>query len=189
MYDLSVRPPKPEGHDYHRCKDCEPCRTLRLWMKARNDDRRRKEDRVCIVDGCGKSASGASSYCGAHGGRRWKLGDVGSPDSRTNDGHARRYQTAHNQLRLKRGSASVHACVDCGMTADDWSLKVDAKTRLIEPAGTDRAGLAFSPDADDYEPRCRSCHATYDGWGRTDALRDQRDRFAVSSEIRDAEES
>lgn len=157
---MTERPGKPEGHDYHRCR-CEPCNTLRSWMKRQYDAKRRAARRLCAVDGCGKPASGALTYCGAHHGRRSRTGVVGSATSRTNDGHARHYQTAHNQIRLQRGAASTHLCVDCAAPAADWSLKHDSKQRIVALDGT-RAGLAFSPDPTDYEPRCKPCHVTYD---------------------------
>ena len=157
---MTSRPPKPDGHDYHRCR-CEPCNELRRWMKRQYDDRRRAEVRICAVDGCEKRASGSLTYCGAHHGRKSRIGSFGEVATRTNDGHAKHYQTAHNQLRQRRGPASDYPCVDCGQCADDWSLKHDCQHRVVHPSGR-RAGLAFSADPFDYEPRCRHCHVTYD---------------------------
>ena len=60
------------------------------------------------------------------------------------------YSARHQRLHAARGSASAHRCIDCSAQALDWS----------QTHGT--TGL----DVDhDYEPRCRSCHATYDGAG------------------------
>lgn len=76
----------------------------------------------------------------------------------------------------------MHACVDCGSPATDWSLRADAKIQ-IEQHGPKR-GLAFSSDPLDYDPRCHPCHARYDDWGGRDRRRDSAGRFVVSTTLR-----
>ena len=51
----------------------------------------------------------------------------------------------------------MHACVDCGQPALDWSLRHDAYPTYEDSDG--RYALQVSS----YEPRCRSCHTRYDG--------------------------
>jgi len=70
------------------------------------------------------------------------------------------YYTAHDRVKVKRGSASKQQCVDCEAPAEDWSLRKDAKKMRFGHAG--KYTLAFSPDPMEYEPRCKVCHAKYD---------------------------
>lgn len=74
------------------------------------------------------------------------------------------YYTAHDRVKVARGSASRQACVDCGGKAEDWSLRRDASKMRFGHAGP--YTLAFSPDPEDYAPRCKPCHAVYDRDGR-----------------------
>ncbi len=86
-------------------------------------------------------------------------------------GDAVSYRGAHLRKEREDGPAHLHPCADCGRRFEplpgqrlvDWSLKPDARQRLID-AGT---GLAFSPSPSDFEPRCRSCHAWRDRCDRT----------------------
>lgn len=72
------------------------------------------------------------------------------------------YVAAHGRVRRARGNASEHQCVDCGCQARDWSLRKGAGRPHV--GGRDD-GLMVSGDPVDYDPRCRSCHGKYDGWG------------------------
>lgn len=56
------------------------------------------------------------------------------------------YISLHTKLRRTRGSASQHDCVDCGGTAQEWSLPHNANQL----------------DLDVYLPRCKKCHRKYD---------------------------
>ena len=82
------------------------------------------------------------------------------------------YKGAHSRLFYVRGKASQHQCIDCSKQALDWS----------HIHGTD-------PDnPDNYEPRCRSCHLTYDhiGAGRTDRVGELNGRAKLSeSDVRE----
>ena len=60
------------------------------------------------------------------------------------------YSARHQRLRAIRGSASQFPCVDCQGPAVDWSQV------------TGSTGLDVY---EDYAPRCRSCHASYDKAG------------------------
>jgi hypothetical protein len=57
------------------------------------------------------------------------------------------YRIIHRRKRRYDGKASEYECVDCGDPARDWSFEHD----------TDPWNL------DNYVPRCRRCHALYDG--------------------------
>lgn len=69
-----------------------------------------------------------------------------------------KYLAAHNRVYRVRGIATEHTCVACSGPAKDWALKHEAGDRQVDPDN----GLAFSPDPEDYQPMCRSCHARYD---------------------------
>lgn len=75
------------------------------------------------------------------------------------------YSTAHDRLRRHRGPASGHACVDCGEPAKQWSLRHDSAKRATGRT-QHCAEMAWSPDVNDYEPRCVGCHKAYDGMVR-----------------------
>ena len=72
-----------------------------------------------------------------------------------------KYITVHQRL----GKAAVHACVDCGEGANEWTLS-------REPVGPVRKGfhgrrpVVWSFDPADYAPRCWSCHAIHDNRAR-----------------------
>jgi hypothetical protein len=57
------------------------------------------------------------------------------------------YGAWHQRVKKARGPASGYACADCGKPARDWSTA--------------------NPSSDDiearFQPRCRSCHRSYDG--------------------------
>ena len=72
------------------------------------------------------------------------------------------YTAAHSRVKRARGLASDYPCVDCGGAARDWSLRKGAGRPHV--GGRDE-GLLLSVDPSDYDPRCRSCHGKYDGWG------------------------
>ena len=67
------------------------------------------------------------------------------------------YDAAHLRTKRLRGSASLHACVDCRSPATDWSYNHHADIEII-----DEFGRRYSASPADYEPRCRLCHKTFD---------------------------
>jgi hypothetical protein len=73
-------------------------------------------------------------------------------------GHQVSYDGVHERLRSTRGKASAHACVGCGLSADDWSYRSGSPLERIDP----NSGCAFAPDLSYYDPRCRSCHRQHD---------------------------
>jgi hypothetical protein len=88
------------------------------------------------------------------------------------------YYTAHDRVKVSRGAACEHSCVDCGERAQDWSLRRDAAKLTFGSAG--RYTLAFSPDPQEYDPRCKPCHGKYDSDWR-------RDRRAAAARLDDPE--
>lgn len=84
------------------------------------------------------SEAGIARRRGQHSGPRhplWKGGISG-------------YKGAHRRLRRLRGSAVGQPCVDCGMPATNWSF---------------RGRTGYSKDVTDYDQRCDTCHAIFDG--------------------------
>ena len=69
------------------------------------------------------------------------------------------YHQAHKRLRVDRGTAATHRCVDCTEPARHWSYSNEGAHELTDPA----TGLRYSLDQRDYEPRCAPCHAIHDG--------------------------
>lgn len=57
------------------------------------------------------------------------------------------YQTLHTRVKVERGLATKHNCIDCGKPAKEWSQKEET------------SGLNLY---DHYDPRCISCHHKYD---------------------------
>ena len=56
------------------------------------------------------------------------------------------YKEPHVRLLFHKGKASEYKCVGCGKQAREWSNVDHLYKRILE----------------DYQPRCRSCHNTYD---------------------------
>lgn len=71
------------------------------------------------------------------------------------------YIGAHLRTQRVRGKASTHQCVDCGLPAQDWSLK-SSPSRSLSGQASGGYECRYSPEPFDYEPRCKPCHAKYD---------------------------
>lgn len=71
------------------------------------------------------------------------------------------YSAAHTRVRVERGPAAAHACVDCGKPAQHWSYCHSDPNELIstEPGAF---GLPYSCDSSYYAPRCVQCHKNFD---------------------------
>ena len=91
------------------------------------------------------------------------------------------YYTAHDRVKVARGPACAHQCADCGQRAQDWSLRRDAASMRFGHAGP--YTLAFSPDPQDYAPRCKPCHGRYDRDGRAAARAEQGARVNDSEDL------
>lgn len=66
------------------------------------------------------------------------------------------YDTAHDNVKLLRGSASLYECV-CGEQALDWAYQHTAESPFFR-----EDGRPFSSNPCDYAPMCRSCHTRLD---------------------------
>jgi len=67
------------------------------------------------------------------------------------------YRAIHRRLWDTRGPASDYTC-PCGEPAQDWAYQFTGSPELRSSDG----GFPHSTDPDDYEPRCRKCHTTFD---------------------------
>ena len=72
------------------------------------------------------------------------------------------YHAAHNRVRHERGRASSHRCVDCGGAAYHWSYNHQDPDERITDGDHRWPGMPYSLDTRYYEPRCASCHSTFD---------------------------
>ena len=71
------------------------------------------------------------------------------------------YKGAHRRVYRARGKASSHDCIDCGATALHWSYRRGSEREVVGHNGS--TGLSpYSPDPNDYDPRCSRCHLIYD---------------------------
>jgi hypothetical protein len=73
------------------------------------------------------------------------------------------YQAALARVRVARGRAAAHLCVDCARPADEWSYNRDDPAEQLQlvscgrPYGRYRYRVAYGLDPIHYSPRCRSC--------------------------------
>jgi hypothetical protein len=66
------------------------------------------------------------------------------------------YMAVHQRLRIRRGSAKLHKCVDCGLDAKQWSYEHNDPNEKSSELGP------YSTDLNYYSPRCISCHKKFD---------------------------
>gem|GEM_PF-4667892 len=59
----------------------------------------------------------------------------------------------HQRLHMARGGANKHKCIDCQKQAKDWSQVHHTNGLDLEKH---------------FVPRCRTCHAEYDGLGKVE---------------------
>lgn len=69
------------------------------------------------------------------------------------------YEAAHLRVASLRGPASSHGCIDCPGRAFDWSYNHTAGSAELRD---ENGRKPYSPNPDDYSPRCRSCHRAFD---------------------------
>lgn len=74
------------------------------------------------------------------------------------------YNSMHHRLRKKQGAAKTRVCVGCGGRAHQWSydhLDTDEVIEEMVSRGKVRR-VAYSLKFEHYQPRCHSCHHTFD---------------------------
>jgi hypothetical protein len=126
----------------------------------------------CQIDDC-EQPHHARGYCNMHH-LRWRShGDptvvvepmIGFEDENPAwKGEGIGYGPAHTRIVRKSGSASIHACQNCGTQAEDWAYLHGAPDEQC-----DDRGRRYSTDPTYYVPLCRSCHKTFDNLMRQGA--------------------
>lgn len=120
---------------------------------------------ICTYPGCDRKDRGPRGYCDLHQGRIDRHGDpnIVLPSGRLSGsqhpmfkGEDVGYSGIHMRIKAERGSASNYPCVECGESASHWSYDHVDKAERMSPEG------AYSIDLEHYQPRCVSCHKTYD---------------------------
>jgi len=73
------------------------------------------------------------------------------------------YAGAHWRIRKTKGSASEHACIECGRTAEQWAYDGLDPDEHSGPAGPGSEWTCrYSGKPEHYAPMCRSCHKAFD---------------------------
>jgi hypothetical protein len=75
------------------------------------------------------------------------------------------YPAVHQRMRRVRGSASEHACVECGATAAAWAYDKSDPHELTAVVQGRR--VTYSADIGRYEPMCTACHKLRDQPSKT----------------------
>lgn len=105
--------------------------------------------------------------CDCGGSLTTRIGDlnngnvVSCGDRRTHRGNDVSYDAAHQRVRSDRGPAAQFPCVDCASSAQHWSYSHRDPDELVAQSGQ-WAGLPYSLDTAQYEPRCVPCHKRFD---------------------------
>lgn len=77
-------------------------------------------------------------------------------------GDAVTYGGAHDRVRLHKGSASAHLCIDCGDQAQEWSYSHCGGPNERRGITSKGCQALYSVNPDDYDPRCKPCHRAFD---------------------------
>jgi hypothetical protein len=118
--------------------------------------------RMCSIEACQRRHH-ANGYCQQHNDSWRRHGDplaFGTWGGHRPRGERPGYEASHRRVLADRGRATEFECVDCGGPAAEWSYRGGSIDELVNPAG-----LAYSPNSDDYDPRCIRCHRHYDKSG------------------------
>ncbi len=153
----SPKQPLCEGHYYQKRRGTpfRPLRTTRFHEPVGE----------CVVEGCQTEAlSHTNPMCAMHDTRVRRHGDpvVKLPNGLPLylnpfwQGDDIGYSAAHSRIRSVRGKASGKSCVDCGAQAKQWSYSHACERELYSDMGP------YSPDWNQYEPRCVPCHKDFD---------------------------
>jgi hypothetical protein len=122
----------------------------------------------CEIPGCGRRHD-ARGLCATHYSRWQRYGSTElparpppsrGPDNASWRGDQVSYSGAHRRVRTILGPAAAHPCARCGtVPAAQWALIHGSPRQRTDP---DDTGLPYSPDSQDYQPLCVSCHKRYD---------------------------
>jgi hypothetical protein len=143
----------------------------RLYRNGQLDPVRpqRKTGGPCAVDGC-DDLDIDIGMCAKHATRTRRHGDptvcilpedrnlARGPNNPSWAGDGVGYDGAHMRVEAAKGSASNHACIDCGNAARHWSYDHADPNELIGGRGS----YPYSADPDHYVPRCVPCHKKFD---------------------------
>lgn len=114
---------------------------------------------ACSIEGCAGTHV-ARGWCSMHY-QRWRRGEPLDPPATHAGSPGRRrvfvgYKQAHARARRLYGPNP--RCVDCNGPAHEMSYNGKDPNELIDPD----TKCPFSCDPSFYEPRCISCHRTFD---------------------------
>jgi hypothetical protein len=74
------------------------------------------------------------------------------------------YLAAHKRVERAKGSAKRNACEFCGGNAHHWSYKGNSPREIRGQHSPQKpVEITWSPDPDDYQALCTSCHRVFDG--------------------------
>lgn len=137
--------------------------------------RRQREQRgTCTIDGCNKGDAGPHGLCDMHTTREKRHGDpltiipveerklpkgADHPNWKAEDIG---YSGAHNRVRLRRGSASNHECIECGKQAEHWAYDHNDPSELMGTVDNCPSLMPYSADPNHYQPMCVRCHKRMD---------------------------
>jgi hypothetical protein len=134
--------------------------------------RRQRERRgTCTIDGCNKRDDGPHGLCDMHVTRVRRHGNpltVNKPtvhcgaEHHSWQGDSIGYNGAHNRVRLRRGSASNHNCVECGTQAEHWAYDHNDPNELKGTIVNSPSLMPYSADPNHYQPMCVKCHKRMD---------------------------
>lgn len=124
----------------------------------------RRSHLPCSADGCDRPHHGGG-YCEPHArqirewGRTSPLGQSGAanvplhlrPPPTTSSG-------CHSRVRLLWGVASLHPCMECGSSADEWAYDGSDPGELFIPSSSGRGRMKSSQWPEFYMPMCIPCH-------------------------------
>lgn len=115
---------------------------------------RKPNEGACSVDDCDQPMR-KTGLCAGHYVMLARYGEIREWNYRWGEGG---YVPTHALLRRTRGRPETHACVDCGLTAREWSYDGGDPAEQIDP----NRGCPFTRNFEYYSPRCVRCHRFYD---------------------------
>lgn len=156
---------KPKRSKNQPLCDMHYCRVRRTGKIGSATPRPVLAGLTCVIDDCHEPQASVTGWCDKHHTRyrrhgnpltrlphsstpqethpQWKAGGVG-------------YSGAHMRIRVARGAASGYPCTDCHRPAQQWSYSHADPNEKQSELGP------YSATPDYYEPRCVSCHKTFD---------------------------